>query len=271
MVVEPADNHGMPFVTSPDGVRLKFELKGEGPPLLLHLGAGGDSGLWRAAGYVDPLSKSYRCILFDHRGHGESDHPRGIEAHHIDRYVADVVALLDHLRIETSAFWGYSAGIDVGLKLADDHPARVWALLGSGGMSQGSPEEYAKGVARRVPEFQEHGWEKLVARFDDQERDPVPEWMKERIRATDIGQFIDYLQAGTDWGWDDWEALPRVTAPTLFLTGELEDPDDATAGAAARMPNGSRVRLAGLGHINAFLRSDLALPHAMEFLGRNAA
>jgi pimeloyl-ACP methyl ester carboxylesterase len=261
----------VPFVTSPDGVRLKYEVEGAGPPLLLHLGAGGDSDLWRAAGYLDPLSKSYRCILFDHRGHGESDHPRGIEAHHIDRYVADVNALLEHLSIETFAFWGYSAAIDVGLKLADGHSKRVCALLGSGGVSQGSPEQYAATVARRVAEFQEHGWEKLVARFDAQERDPVPDWMKDRIRATDIGQFIDYLQAGADWRWDSWEALPRVTAPTLFLTGELEDPDDATAAAAARMPNGSRIRLAGLGHINAFLRSDLVLPYVMEFLGRHTA
>ena len=96
----------MPFVTSADGVRLKYEVEGTGPPLVLQLGAGGDSGLWRAAGYLDLLSKSYRCILFDHRGHGESDRPRGIEAHHIDRYVGDVVALLDHLKIGTSAFLG---------------------------------------------------------------------------------------------------------------------------------------------------------------------
>jgi pimeloyl-ACP methyl ester carboxylesterase len=45
------------------------------------------------------------------------------------------------------------------------------------------------------------------------------------------------------------EALTRVTAPTLFLTGELEDPKDATAEAAARMPNGTRYRIPGQGHI----------------------
>jgi hypothetical protein len=38
-----------------------------------------------------------------------------------------------------------------------------------------------------------------------------------------------------------------VTAPTLFLTGKLEDPEDATARSASRMPNGSRIRLPGLG------------------------
>jgi len=46
----------MPFLTSPDGIRLKYALQGERLPLLLHLGAGGDSELWRAAGYLEPLS-----------------------------------------------------------------------------------------------------------------------------------------------------------------------------------------------------------------------
>src|SRR6266568_6111604 len=119
----------MPFVTAPDGVRLKYELAGQGPALLLHLGAGCDSSLWDAAGYVGPLSVSYQCILFDHRGHGESDHPRGSEANHLDRYVADVLALLEHLGIERTAFWGYSSGVSVGLKIADEHPARMWALV----------------------------------------------------------------------------------------------------------------------------------------------
>jgi hypothetical protein len=48
-----------------------------------------------------------------------------------------------------------------------------------------------------------------------------------------------------DWGWDEWEALPRVGTPTLFVVGELEDPDDETAEGAALMPNASRFRVLG--------------------------
>ena len=47
----------MPFVSAPDGIRLHYDLEGDGPPLLLHLGSGCDSDLWRAAGYVEPLSE----------------------------------------------------------------------------------------------------------------------------------------------------------------------------------------------------------------------
>ncbi len=40
----------MPFVTAPDGIRPHYDLEGDGPPLLLHLGSACDSDLWRAAG-----------------------------------------------------------------------------------------------------------------------------------------------------------------------------------------------------------------------------
>ncbi len=131
----------MATLTTPDGVRLDYNVVGAGPSLLLHLGAGCDKELWRAAGYLDALTAHYHCILLDHRGHGRSDKPRGVAANHIDRYEADVVSLLEHLAVETTAFWGYSAGVDTGLKLADDHPNRVWALIGSGGMGKTTREE----------------------------------------------------------------------------------------------------------------------------------
>jgi len=54
--------------------------------------------------------------------------------------------------------------------------------------------------------------------------------------------------------------------PTVLLTGELEDPDDETAEAAALMPNGTRFRIRGQGHINAFLKSHLVLPQITAFL-----
>jgi pimeloyl-ACP methyl ester carboxylesterase len=257
----------MPFATAPDGVRLHYSVEGDGPALLLHLGAGCDSELWCAAGYVTPLADSFRCILFDHRGHGMSDRPRGADAHRVERYVADVVALLDALGVEACAFWGYSRGIDPGLMLAIEHPQRVWAVVGSGTVAGPmSPERAAELGA----EFSEHGWERLLERFDEQERDPVPPWIKQRIRRTDVGQFVDFLAAVAQEGWDARAALPRVGASTLFLTGELEDPADQAARDAAAMPRARRIRLEGLGHINAFLRGDLVLPHVTAFLGEQS-
>ncbi len=91
------------------GVRLFYEIVGDGEPVVLHTGAGGDRTMWRHAGYLDEL-RDFQMVLFDHRGHGQSDKPRILEAHRLEVYVADVVALLDHLALPRAAFWGYSDG-----------------------------------------------------------------------------------------------------------------------------------------------------------------
>jgi pimeloyl-ACP methyl ester carboxylesterase len=210
------------------------------------------------------LSPSYRCILFDHRGHGESDHPSSAEANHIERYAADVLALLDHLGVESAAFWGYSNGIAVGLRVADGHPSRLDCLIGSGRLSKTTREQLADAVPRTVTDYREHGWETLIAGFVAEEGE-LPPWMEKRIRATDLGPVIGWTEARLNWGWSVWDALPRVTAPTLFLVGELEDPQDTMAKAAALMPHGERVRVPGRGHINGFLDVDFVLPRIQAF------
>lgn len=261
----------MAFFESSDGVRLSYEVAGDGPPLLLHLGAGCDAGLWRAAGYVDPLARDYTCVLFDHRGHGASDKPRGAKEYGIERMTDDVVELLDHIGIESTAFWGYSAGMSPGIRLADREPSRVWAVIGSGAVGPPDPpDELAAWVTKTSAEFREHGWEKLLARFDKQEPQPIPEWMKERIRATDVEQFADQLEALPDWQWEEWDALPLLDTPVLFVTGELEDKDNDVGEVVGRMRRGEVLRLEGLGHINAFLATDLVLPRVQEFLAANA-
>ena len=261
----------MQFFESSDGVRLAYDVEGDGPALLLHLGAGCDSQLWGAAGYLAPLAQSYTCVLFDHRGHGESDKPRGPAAYHVDRLTSDAVELLDHLGLDSAAFWGYSSAISPGVRLAEAHPERVWAIVASGAVGPpDTPEDLAEWCMSRTAEFREHGWEKLLTRFEAQEPDLIPEWMKARIRATDVEQFVDYIGSLPDWHWEEWDVLPELDTPVLFLTGELEDRDDNVGEIVGRMKNGDLLRLTGLGHINAFLATETVLPRVEEFLARHA-
>src|SRR5438093_973290 len=105
-------------LASNEGVRIFYEVVGEpGPLLLLHTGGGGDSRMWRMAGYTDGLSAT-RLILMDHRGHGRSDRPAGVEAHRIDRYVGDVVSVLDAAGAERVVFAWYSYVTIVGYAFA---------------------------------------------------------------------------------------------------------------------------------------------------------
>lgn len=248
---------------------MHYELQGSGPPLLLHLGAGGDSELWRAAGYVEPLSRTYTCILFDHRGHGRSDHPVTVEANHIDRYVDDVVALLDHLGHSSVSFFGWSSAVSIGLKAAQMHPRRFESLVLFGGIARrATPEQIAEGTRQRLALMREKGWWFLLDDMVAAEKLPVPQWFLDRVAATDVGPWIASTEARPTWRWSPWNAMPEVKATTLLLAGELEDPEDVLAEVAAAMPRAKRIRVPDREHINAFLYSEFVVPRVLEFLGR---
>lgn len=262
----------MAAFTAPDGVRLHYEIEGKGPALVLHLGAGCDSDLWRAAGYLDPLAKTYSCALFDHRGHGKSDHPKGAAANHIDRYADDLVALIRHLGHARVSFFGWSNAVVVGLKAAQQNPDLFDALVLFGPIApRATAEQLAAGTRRRVSELRKRGWRFLLDDMTAAETlHPVPRWMLDRITATDIEPYIAWSEARPSWNWSPWDALPLVSSPTLMIVGELEDPDDLMGTAASLMPQGSRVRIPDREHINAFVDSEVALPHVEEFLRTRA-
>ena len=257
----------MAFFTSRDGVKLHYEVEGSGPPLILHLGAGADSDLWRAAGYVEPLSKAHACVLFDHRGHGASDHPTGIEANHIDRYADDLEDLVCHLGHSSVGFFGWSNGVTVGIKAAQNNPGMFDALILSGAISRrATNEEIAAALADRLPQMRDKGWWFLLDAMQEAEKFPVPQWFLDRVVATDVEPWIAYTEARPLWNWTIWDAMPTIEAPTLLLAGELEDPEDILAEAAAVMPDATRLRIPDREHINAFLYSEFVVPRVLEFL-----
>ena len=56
-----------------DGVDIYYEVHGSGPPLLLTHGYSSTSAMWQ--GQIEALSKHHKLVLWDMRGHGQSDYP----------------------------------------------------------------------------------------------------------------------------------------------------------------------------------------------------
>jgi hypothetical protein len=69
--------------------------------------------------------------------------------------------------------------------------------------------------------------------------------------------------------WNPWQVMAQIAAPILMFVGELEDPEGWNSRAALRAQNGRVVRLGGLDHPGDYIRSDLVLPSAIEFLNGN--
>jgi pimeloyl-ACP methyl ester carboxylesterase len=106
------------------GCRLAYELRGEGPPVLLIQGVGVHGGGWRPQ--VDTLQQGYRCLSFDNRGMGRSQ-PLGARLS-VEQMAEDAQALMDAEGWESAHLIGHSLGGLIALQLALSAPARVRSL-----------------------------------------------------------------------------------------------------------------------------------------------
>ena len=110
-----------------DGVNIHYEVHGSGPPLILTHGYSSTSGMWQ--GQIAALSRHYKLVLWDMRGHGQSDYPDDVAAYSEALTVADIAALLDAVGAEKAIVGGLSLGGYMSLAFYRSHPERVRALL----------------------------------------------------------------------------------------------------------------------------------------------
>src|SRR3954466_1658804 len=80
----------------------------EGPGLLLIHGIGGAKEDF--AHHLDALSARHRVVIFDHRGHGESDKPDDERAYSLDRMAADTACVADAHDLHDLRILGHSMG-----------------------------------------------------------------------------------------------------------------------------------------------------------------
>jgi pimeloyl-ACP methyl ester carboxylesterase len=113
------------FQVERDGVVLRGEQAGDGPPIvLLH----GLSATRRnvVQGSRHLIKRGYRLIAYDARGHGVSTPG---ESYEYAELVADLEAVLEHLGIERTALVGSSMGAATAMAFTLEHPERVAALV----------------------------------------------------------------------------------------------------------------------------------------------
>src|SRR5215831_15923638 len=122
----------MPYANN-QGVRIHFNVEGEGPPLVLQHGFASSLQSWYIPGYVEALKSDYQLILVDARGHGGSDKPHDPAAYAVSLRAGDVVAVLDTLHLDKAHYWGYSMGAWIGYGIAKFALERVQTFI-LGGM-----------------------------------------------------------------------------------------------------------------------------------------
>lgn len=253
----------MPEITRA-GVRLYYADSGRGPAVFWQTGAGGDGRMWQLAGYPGALP-GRRHLLIDHRGHGRSGQPAGVETHRLEEYVADAVAVLDAAGVARAALVGYSDGARLLCALAARHPDRVAAVVCIGGVPH--PDEDNNERIDSATEVRRLGTRPWLEEMAASEAEPPPGWFLDNLAATDTEMLALELE-----GWSTAPTIAAdyqlITAPTLIVCGEHENPRGEAELAVAALPDGAAVILPGLGHLQAFWHSEITMPHLRRFLDK---
>lgn len=115
-------------MTERNDIKLHYEEKGAGTPLILLHGNGEDGSYF--VHQMDYFSERYRVIALDTRGHGKS--PRGEKPFTIRQFAEDLRAFLDEQGIERADLLGFSDGGNIALIFAMRYPQRVCRLVLNG-------------------------------------------------------------------------------------------------------------------------------------------
>jgi pimeloyl-[acyl-carrier protein] methyl ester esterase len=247
----------MPFLETDAGVRLAYQDRGDGPPVVLVHG-------WSMSSAVfDPLAaalpRGLRLVAPDLRGHGDSTAPRPFG---LDDLAGDLAALLERLDLHRVTLVGWSLGAQVALAAlpAIRHRVRGLGLVSAtprftaaDGWPHGLAPQAVEVLAHRVRRDPARGLARFFeGQFADGELDDVARAGLAALRARIPLPPVDAALHGLGiLATADLRAtLPEVKLPAVVVHGE-RDPiclPGAGRALAEAIPGARLVVLAGAGH-----------------------
>ena len=231
-------------VPGADGLALHvLEWSEEGVPLLFVHGFGNDAHVWDEIAPV--VAPCYRVLALDLRGHGDSDHD---PEHRYDyaRFVADLECATEALGVDRLVLVGHSLGGRVSMLFAGRHPARLAGLVivdagpeldprgttrirldvrKQADASFASPGEYERALAHAYPaasastlaRLAQHGLRRRADGRFERKTDPTFYALPGQLDAAALAE------RERNTSRELWDALARVTCPTLVVRGAASD------------------------------------------------
>lgn len=236
-----------------NGVKIRYIDAGKGEAIvLLH---GGTSRLesWVTPGVVDNLSKDFRVIAFDARGHGKSDSPRE-PALYGRQQALDVVRILDALKIDKAHIIGFSLGSSTVAQLLTLHPERFLTAVQVAGAGRTPAEANDPRIETEASEIARDCISRSrVMRQAPAGMKPTEEEIQKRIAACRADTTFDPLAVAASLrGYRDQAVTPEqmaaVKVPTLGIVGTLDHTLKAMQDLKKIRPDMKLVLLEGVSH-----------------------
>ena len=239
------------FCASADGTRLAYATLGDGPPIVNIGGWGGSMELvWEHAEshrWLERVAQDHVQVLFDRRGSGSSE--REVDDISLQAQVADLGAVVDHLRLEQFALYGGADGCAVAIAYAAQHPERVSRLALWAPYPRGEDivrPEAAQSMIQLVRQNWSLARRALADVVYPSGPTEVQRWFagvnRQSVSAEMAAKYIEFHSTV-----DVTELLPQVKAPTLIQhrRGDRNIPIRAGRDVASLIPDARFVALEG--------------------------
>src|SRR5689334_23860245 len=244
-----------------NGVKIHYEVHGKGPTILLSHGYSSTSRMWDAQ--VAALKDRYQVIVWDMRGHGESDYPKDPALYSEGLTIGDMRALLDVVGADKAIVAGLSLGGYMSLAFHASHSHRVRALMlfdtGPGFKKDEARAKWNETARQRADTLEAKGLAALNS--------------SDEVKLTRHRDASGLARAARGMLAQDndrvIQSLAKVDVPTLVLVGANDTNFlAATDYMAAKIKGASKVVIPDAGHA-ANLHQPARFNQAVEaFLGK---
>lgn len=236
--------------------KLFYEDHGSGPAVIFAHGAAGTHASWWQQ--VPVLSKSYRCVTYDQRGHGFSvDSPEGPYS---SAFVEDLRELMDALEIEKASLVAQSMGGRSCLGFAAKYPERVETLV-MGDTTGGYTD----------PELQA-----LRAEFSGVRAAFAPEFAIQHPELAFLyrevsNSSLPSARNSVNVPMPDIQAIIDAEIPVLFIVGEKDTlaPPQVIEAMHRKMPGSKFVLVPGSGHSVYFEKAEIFNQLLLDFFAEH--
>ncbi|MEM9620539.1 MAG: alpha/beta fold hydrolase [Pseudomonadota bacterium] len=225
-----------------DGVQIHYQTYGSGPALLLTHGFSATAQMWQDQ--IDALSAAHTLILWDMRGHGQSDSPPDDSLYSEALTVADMAALLDELGFADAVVGGLSLGGYMSLAFHATYPERVRGLLiidcGPGYKQDAGRAAWNQTALQRAEEIESLGEAALEGGSAE----------RSSAQHKDINGLV-YAARNmlTQENARVINSLPQINVPALVVVGEQDEPFLAASDYMAhKIPGAVKLVIADAGH-----------------------
>ena len=256
-----------------NGIDINYEIEGDGPWLTLSHSLCCDLHMWDEQ--MPALTKQFKVLRFDTRGHGASSAPAG--AYTLEQMADDVRGLFDALGIKQTHWCGLSMGGMIGQTFALRHPGYFKTMILADTTSYYPPETQGP-WADRIKLAQEKGMapfgEMMVSRWFTEgyvkSGAPALTRIAASVRATKADGFIGCCHAIPKINLT--AKLKDIKCPTLVIVGE-QDPGTPVAMARdihAAMPGSELVILPDAAHLSNIEQTAAFNDALTDFIARHA-